>query len=624
LILALLLSVLAGAAVGVPSYLPTNDGPEHVFSSHAASRLDDASLGYGKHLKLGTTFSQAGFDHLLALFELFLPWRAALRACLVFMVLLWAWGVVALAAAVGGRRRMWLGLFGFAAAVQWVLYMGFFPFYLSSGFGLYLLALAFMRDRWDGKWRLVLATGLTIQAFLHPVPALLSIVVLVAMVVTRVRPRALAREALGLGLMVLPVVAILLASVGPSSGNASGFWFMSAAQRAMLAVRAFVSGPAWRWAPLPAAALAGAGLCIARKQWREDRRQGALLLAGLFFGLLATQAPYHIPNWNFFHMRFSPLAAVLLVLLLPVERWSRPVRLAGLVLLVTYAAASNVWALAYNVRLARSSEDLLSGLDAPLHRSGVRLPLIIEPRAGEPQAFLERTIPACLANWNAGALYAVAQGGVPAFGFAESETLHPLVWRWPVGQGLRPPRPVRGFEHSLSEPAILALPGGRKAAVTHLLSFAPYYEDVIFYGRPEEIAWLHERRFDIDYEQGGLAIARFHACPVTLVLHPGPAGHPAALVELGWTPARQVVQSMKVPGAPGAQSPREISVISPCGDVWFRVFFEGNGDGATSAAGSACLESDESGGFGLRVRPEGSSAPCHPGRPLDRTNTRSR
>jgi hypothetical protein len=136
LIVACLLSVLTGAAVGAPAYLPTNDGPEHVFSSHAATRLDDASLGYGRHLKLGTTFSQAGFDHLLAFFELLLPWRIALRACLVFMVLFWAWGVVALAAAVGGRRRVWLGLFGFAAAVQWVLYMGFFPFYLSSAFGL--------------------------------------------------------------------------------------------------------------------------------------------------------------------------------------------------------------------------------------------------------------------------------------------------------------------------------------------------------------------------------------------------------------------------------------------------------------------------------------------------------
>ena len=623
LVLALLLSVLTGAAVGAPAYLPTNDGPEHVFASHAAQRLDDASLGYGKHLKLGAAFSQVGFDRLLALGELVLPWRLALRACLVFMVLLWAWGVVALAAATGGRRRVWLGLFGFAAAVQWLLYMGLFPFYLSNACGLYVLALAFWKVEWDGKWRLVLAAGLLLQAFVHPVPALCSMLVLAGIGLVRSWRRDLGREAVRFGLTVLPAVVVVAASVGPTHSD-PGVWLMPAADRAVLAMRAFVSGPPWRWAPLPAAALAGAGLALAHKPWRDDKRQGALLLTGLLFALLATQTPYHIPGWNFFHMRFSPLAAILLVLLLPVERWSRPVRLLGLALLVAYATASNAWALGYNLRLYHASADLLSGLDAPLHRSGVRLPLILEPRAGEPQPFLAREVPGCLANWNAGALFAVAQGGVPAYGFAEAETIHPLVWRWPVGQGLRPPRPTRGFEHALSEPEVLGLPGGRKAAVTRLLSFAPYYEDVIFYGRPEEVAWLHERRFDIDYEKGGLAIARFHACPVTLVVEPGPSGHPAAWVELGWTPARQAVQSMKLPAMLGALSPREIPLTSPCGDVWLRVFFDDNGDGAMSAGDTACVESDESGGFGLHVEPEGSRAHCHPGRPIDIAAGRSK
>jgi hypothetical protein len=621
LILALLLSVLTAAAVAVPDYLPTNDGPEHVFASHVAQHLDDPSLGYGRYLKLGATFSQVGFDYLLAFFELVLPWRAALRACLVVMVLLWAWGVVALAAAVGGKRRVWLGLFGFASAVQWVLYMGFFPFYLSSVFGLYVLALAFMRSEWNLMWRIVLAAGLACQALLHPVPALCSMVVLAVITAVRTQPRELLPEAGRFGLLVLPAAAIVLASVGPSLGH-SDWWIMPLADRLLLAMRAFVSGPSWRWATLPACALAGAGFCIARKQWREDRRQGALLLAGLTFALLATQAPYHIPGWNFFHMRFSPLAAVLLTLLLPVERWPRSVRFAGLILLVSYAAASNAWALAYNLRLYHASEDLLSGLDIPLHRTGVRLPLIIEPRAGEPQNFLRREIPGCAANWNVGALYAVEQGGVPAFGFTESETLHPLVWRWPPGQGLRPPRPTRGFEHSLSEPDVLGLPGGRKAAVTHLLSYAPAYQDVIFYGRPEEIAWLHERHFAIDYEKGGLAIARFQACPAELILAPGQSGHKAAWVQFGWVPARQTVLSLKLPALPGAETPRGYPIPSPCGDVWFRVVFHEDGDGAQSAGDTVCMESDADGAFGAHVEPGGSRILCHPGRPFSAPSPR--
>jgi hypothetical protein len=615
LVLALLLSVLAGAAVGLPNYLPTNDGPEHVFASHVAPRLDDPSLGYGRYLQLGATFSQVGFDHLLAFFELLLPWREALRACLVAMVLLWAWGVVALAAAVGGKRRMWLGLFGFAAAVQWVLYMGFFPFYLSSGFGFYVLALAFMRSAWNRTWRLVLAAGLACQVLLHPVPALSSMIVLAAIVIARTKPREHLREAWQWGLMVLPALVLVSVSLGPSGGH-SGWWIMPMAERALLAMRAFVSGPWWRWAPFPACALAGAGFCVVRKQWREDNRQGALLMAGSIFALLATQAPYHIPGWNFFHMRFSPLAAVLLTLLLPIERWPRWARQGGLVLLVSFAVGSNAWALAYNLKLCRASSDLLSGLDRPLRRDGVRLPLIIEPRAGEPQDFLQRVVPGCLANWNVGALYAVEQGGVPAFGFAESETLHALVWRWPVGQGLRPPRPARGFEHSLSEPEVLGLPGGRKAAVTYLLSFAPHYQDVIFYGRPEEVAWLHERHFLVDYEQGGLAIARFQACPTELVLAPGPSGHLATRVDLGWLPAKQTIHTLNLPAVAGAQTSRVLPIPSPCGEIWLRVVFDGEPDAATGH--TTCMESDANGVFAVHVEPGTSSIPCHPGRPLHR------
>jgi hypothetical protein len=38
-VVAIALSLLVGAAVAIPEYLPTNDGPQHVFSSHAARHL---------------------------------------------------------------------------------------------------------------------------------------------------------------------------------------------------------------------------------------------------------------------------------------------------------------------------------------------------------------------------------------------------------------------------------------------------------------------------------------------------------------------------------------------------------------------------------------------------------
>ena len=337
-------------------------------------------------------------------------------------------------------------------------------------------------------------------------------------------------------------------------------------------------------------------------------------MSGLAFALVATLAPFHIPGWQFFNMRFSPLAAVVLVLLLPIERWSPGVRRALLAALSVYAVASNVWALRYNLRLHEATLDLLSGLDAPIQRNGMRLPLILEPRAGEPQDKASRTIPYATANWNMGALFAVEQGGVPAWSFAESASIHALLWRWPEQQGLRPPRPARGFEWWLSEPEVLNVPGARKAALNHLLSFAPYYQDVIFYGRPEEVDGLRERGFAIDYQRGGLAIARFHACPTELELTPGPGGHAATIIQFGWAPATEMTFSTSLPAEPESQKARRWLLSEcPCGEVWFRVLFDHDGNGRLSPGDSTCLEARPDGVVTARIAAGGGRVLCRPG-----------
>ncbi len=617
LVMAILLSVLVGVAVAAPDYLPTNDGPEHVFASHAARHLDDPTTGYGRFLRLGASFVLVGFDSLFGFWERFLSWRGALRASLVVMTLFWAWGVMALAAAVGGRKRIWLGLFGFAAALQWQLYMGFFSFYLATGFGFYVLALALWKEDWNWLLRVAIAMALLIQASLHPMPALCTLMVTTLLAACRKRRRSLLHEAIGLALMASPCVAFVLATnAGPRLATMHNL-ALPLAERAGIAVSAFVSGPAWRSWALPICALLGGALAIAGKQWREDGRRWAVLASGFASALVATLAPFHMSIWQFFNMRFSPLAAILLVVLLPIERWPSLVRRVGLVLLLVYATASNVWALGYNLRLRQASDDLLSGLQAPIHRRGMRLPLIIEPRAGEPQRKSSRTFPYATANWNIGSIYAVQQGGVPAWTFAETDILDPVVWRWPEQKGLRPPRPERGFEWWLSEPETLVVPGARKAAVSHLLSYAPYYEDVIFYGRPEEVDWLRQRHFAIDYERGGLAIARFRACPAALAIFPGTRGHAATILQFGWAPSTQPTFSTTMAAENRTQAPRRWSVPeSPCGDVWFRVLFDNDDSGKLSPGDDTCVEASPQGVLNAHIAAPSALITCHPGRRL--------
>jgi len=613
--IAIALSIQLGATIAIPDYLPTNDGPEHLFGSHAVRRLDDSSLGYGHFLKPGFALSQIGFDQLFGLFDAFLPWRNALRATLIVMVLLWAWGVVAMAAAMGGRRRIWLGLFGFAGAIQWQLYMGLFPFYLATGLGFYVLALAVWRAKWSPLWRVLLAAMLTSQALIHPFAAMCTGLCLVLIRAWDTKIPRLPREVAWLVLMGLP--AAMVANTGRGIPVVAETLFLPWTERFSSAVTAFVSGPRWRSLPLPLCALAGAAWAAIGKEWRNDRRSAALLTAGLLFAVLATQAPRDLAAWQFFAMRFSPVAAVLLLVLLPVERWPKTARMVGLVLLVSFAIGSNAWALAYNTNLRRQSDDLLSGLQAPIRRHGIRLPLIIEPLAGEPQQKRARTIPYDTPNWNIGSIYAIEQGGVPAWTFADNEQLHTVVWRWPEQQGPRPPRPERGFEWALSEPEILSVPGARKAAVQRLLSYAPYYEDVIFYGRPDEVQWLHDRQFIIDYERGGLAIARFRPCPAQVDLYPSALGHSRTVAYFGWAPASEPTFSTVLPAVGDGQSARAWPIQEcPCGEVWFRILFDNDGDGRASAGDTTCLEANAQGLVSANVLEGGVRLSCHPGRPL--------
>jgi hypothetical protein len=377
------------------------------------------------------------------------------------------------------------------------------------------------------------------------------------------------------------------------------YWVPPLAQRAGLAVRAFVSGPAWRSWPIVIAALGGAGLALADRRWRRDPAQGALLVVGIAFAAVAVFAPAHLPSWQFFNMRFSPVAAVLLVVLLPLEKISSLRRRGAVAItLLVYATASNAWAIGYGRRLRAASADLLSGLEAPIRRTGFRLPLIIEPRAGEPQEKGARTIPYATANWNMGSIFALAQGGVSIYPFAELGGRSPGV----VASSQHPPYPERGFEWWLSEPELLRVPGGREREIVHLLSYAPYYEDVIFYGRPDEVEWLRAWRFQIDYQRGGLAIARFQACPVELEIVPDDRGHRPTVLQFGWAPAETATFVMNLPALPGATTPRRIPVPeSGCGDVWFRVLFDEDHDGRASAGDTTCREASPAGVVFIRA-----------------------
>ncbi len=433
--IAVALSVLLVGAVWCVDYLPTNDGPQHVFLGYASRHIDDIDKGYGRYLEPNPALTGVGFDALYGVFLIFLPWRPAVSLVLTVMTLLWAWGVVALATSLGGRRR-WLGLLGFATAFCWPLYMGLFSYYLATAIGFWILAFTFRVEIRTARHWFILGAALLAQVFCHVFAAALTGAT-VALICLWQAPSASERwRTLGrLALAGAPAASMVLLTVGGHTSHGGSSW--SFLQRLTFVGRCFVSGPGWRCWPVVALAAAGLGVTIARGQWRRDPRQAVPLLVGALALVIAVVAPLHLPTWQFFSPRLLPFAVILLALLFPADR-AGP---AAAAVLTTYATACVLWAGWYHRDLRSKTADALAALDLPLHRSRFRLDLSLSLAPGA-WGFLDRAVPFATPMFNIGPLYAVAHGGVTTAIFGGDPTAHALLWRKTLDQPAPPIPPL--------------------------------------------------------------------------------------------------------------------------------------------------------------------------------------
>ncbi len=571
------LAALLVAAVWCVDYLPTHDGPQHIFAIHAANHLDDASNGYGRYLELASPVTNHGFALLYAPFDRLLPWRLALRLALTLLVLLWAAGCFALARAVHPARG-WLGVALSAAAFQWSFYMGLFSFQAATGFGLLVLALGYGAPRWDRRRRLLLSVLLLIQALLHVVPAIVTGAMLASLALFRAEPGARLRELARIALLGAPAagVAAALSGVGLAAlgdfnqqgatgwtNERAGFWTLAGC---------FVSGPAWRAWPLTLLALASPAVALAASRTRLRAEDRSLLAAGLLLLAAALALPLDLRAWDFFSVRFAPMAVCALLLALPFERLSSaPLRRAGVVALVGYAFAASAWAFAYHRDLAARSETALAGLDAPLSRNGPRLPIVLDPYLGRAADDRNAVVPYAVPLLNLGQLYAVAHGGLVPHSFVVNPHLHRVVLRDGAREAY-PRAPDRRYAAELALPRHADDDELRRAITNYVGAHGTAYQDVILGGRPEDADQLLRLGFAADWRRGGLLIARFEGCPLELRFPPGSGLQGNTVVEIGWLPAWHVTHRYAIGGArhePDGWTSLPIHE-TPCGGVWLR------------------------------------------------------
>jgi len=594
-----LFSVVAVGALFCVDYLPTNDGPQHVFMGFAARHLDDASRGYGRFLERGSPVSSLGFDTIYGAALRFLPWRDALRVALSVSVLVWSWGVAVLALALCPARR-WLGLIGFAAAFQWSLYMGFFSFHLATGLGFWIAAFAVWRRTWTPRERVLLAAMLLLEAVAHVFAAAMTGAFLGALALSRSPAKRRVHALGGMFLMALPAAGVAWLSHAKGDGvqlQMDGAWSWHTPFG--MVTSCFVGGPAWRSWPVVGLALIGVASFIYAAQARRDPDQRPLFVMGALSLAVAAFAPLHLGSWNFFAPRFAPGALVYLALLVPTERLRDRLRTGSTIALATFALASLSWAWNYHRDLRRRSDDALAGLDAPIVRSGPRLPLILDPLLGEPFDPWARTVPFVVPSLSVDMLYVTEQGGVSPGQFTSIPTLHPVVWRRGPGTNF-PPSPPKDVSHLLMNPAFD--PSRRTALLNYAASYAPGFEDVLLLGDAADTAAILRRGFDVDWAKGRFTIARFHGCPLRLVISGGKSESHAILVQVGWYPASRVTFSRAIEPAEMQDGLTSITIPhAPCGQVWLKLVEDANDDRQVGPGDRLCGQAEVDGRFTVDV-----------------------
>jgi len=561
--------VAAGAiaAVFATPYIPTNDGPQHILSSYLEAHYMDPGTLYAE--QLAPTFQFAGrgfaflFGPLLALFE----WQLALQIALCAMVIAFGSAFARFVRALHPGRSS-LAPLGFVLAFSWTFYMGFFSF--SLGVALVLLALSLqLRPIVQGSLaRALLASLMLVASLCHVVAALLGMVLLCVVEVTRwlsdreARPRDLALRLLPASLAPM-TWAIMTAATTDRLGSASAAtsieWLDMAAWSSALA--GFVlPGPRVRgWIVLFGAIGA---LAYGVRRWRQygpDARgiavgAVAFLIGGFFM-------PVHIPGWQFVAPRLLSIGTALAVAFVPVELLSgvlartRPLLIAGIALASLFITG------AFHQSLHSACADELSGLSLPLRRSGNRLPVIIDVACGKSSPAAEREIPLAELGLHVPALYAVAQGGTLPALFAGNSSAHAFI----ALPRSFPPMPPEGIANEWMDPQL------RPIILQHFAAIGSFYEDVLLLGvKQEEVSALLARGYELNWQQGRFAMLTPKGCAPSIEIASTPTGG-ILRTSYGLVPLLDPVWTARVTARATPTTPVRIPLESaPCGAIWIR------------------------------------------------------
>jgi hypothetical protein len=583
-------ALVASFALGLATlwcvdYLPTNDGPQHIFLGHAENLYGEPNSIYGQQLIPQLQFAGRGFALWWNPLEPLFGFRAATR---VVLSLFYSWGFVGYALLVHalGKTRRWLALLGCGVALSWPLYMGFLPYYAGLGIGLLLLGFVARRDAFDRRAAIISGAALALQFVHHAftvVPTILCLCILVAVRSERSeRKRALVR----LGLCLVPAGLGLLSLVWFRPENPAGlqeFHWEPLARRLLILPRVLWSGSALtRWlGNLLVAAGFIAGLTRFRRL--EPAERAYVLCAGAAAVLLLT-LPIVIPGWQFFNVRFAPFFVVFTLPLIPLERLKRPALQGGLCALA--AACFVASAVGFHRSLRAACADDLAGLSVPVTRTGFRFPLVLDPFCGLPRDATQAPVPFLGPARHLGALYATAQGGTIPNPFAQVFAIHNFTVRR-GDQAPRVPIPDGELFRFGEETSRLENAPARKNLLENVVLHAQSYDDLLLFGATDaDVASLGAYGFRPGFRQGTFAMLELEACKIEVVVEDHPNA-PVILVGGGLGGRSEITWERRAKPGPVTAQGEMVSPVTQrlCGPGWILVRYR-TADGDLACRGA--------------------------------------
>ncbi|MDP2342882.1 MAG: hypothetical protein Q8O67_18145 [Deltaproteobacteria bacterium] len=478
------MAVLAWVAVvvviAIGGFLPTNDGPCHLFAGWVRANFADPHLRYFDFFWLHDPPTARGFiDIFIAAFALIPNEETAYFITVSICVTTWCVGGLLTASALASRVSI-THLLIVACSLQTSFYMGFFPFILGGG--LAFVGLGLWLRLQDRLWlaTLLAAFCFFLSARCHIFAAGLVGLLLAADALSRGLRATLAGTVVG-----LPLCLVVFQMLDHLRSSKSDVLYTEGWERLTQFPDAFIPGPWWKtWPPLLL-------VVVGFAQGRGSARRGVLFV-GFLLLIAAVVLPRDFLGWQFAGWRFLPIAAVVGWAFVRV-----PASKVGQVVLLAVGVSQLAWSAWFHLDQQEKNAPLLAALKKLTPHPMFRFPIV----RVRPDDIVYGMNP----RLHLGQLVTMRTGGTIFYGHHLSAAYHALLLK---------DGPVLPDTKDMNPTHFIGQPGD--ASMSLMMTRAARFDGITYYGYPDEADYLRKIGYDVVFQEGGLIVADLIGCPLTI------------------------------------------------------------------------------------------------------------